>query len=263
MQRILFSRKDFIRRAARRQLDRRRYAFDMMDFDEARLDAYAAVIPITQQDQDHLQDLRSAGIATRSILPPPKATALCRDKLAFMLHLIEAGLGDLLPALLPEAATAPFVLKPRVGEFGRDARVVTADTVACAPLPGPAEGFLKQEYVAGSAEFATHLLMAAGRPVFEFTVEYDMGPAPYVRNADTRGRLAGTAAHTPYLDDFLRLLDAVGFDTGTCCLDYKVRDGRPLVFEVNPRFGGSLSNDLAGYVEAYLGTLGASGPPSS
>jgi carbamoylphosphate synthase large subunit len=34
-----------------------------------------------------------------------------------------------------------------------------------------------------------------------------------------------------------------------------VVDGRPVVFEINPRFGGSLSLDVTAYLDAYLASL--------
>jgi predicted ATP-grasp superfamily ATP-dependent carboligase len=43
-----------------------------------------------------------------------------------------------------------------------------------------------------------------------------------------------------YIDIFSDLLNAIGFE-GLCCIDYKVKNGIPYIFEINPRFGGSLS----------------------
>lgn len=54
-----------------------------------------------------------------------------------------------------------------------------------------------------------------------------------------------------YSDPFLllwdRLLDTLGFE-GLCCINYKLNNGRPLLLEINPRFGGSLGE----YFFAFL-----------
>jgi hypothetical protein len=31
---------------------------------------------------------------------------------------------------------------------------------------------------------------------------------------------------------------------GLCCFNYKLVDGQPVIFELNPRFGGSLPRDI-------------------
>ncbi len=54
-----------------------------------------------------------------------------------------------------------------------------------------------------------------------------------------------------FLDVFADILQIAGFTDGTCCVDYKVVDGIPKIFEVNPRFGWSLLYDLGNYLRAY------------
>jgi hypothetical protein len=49
---------------------------------------------------------------------------------------------------------------------------------------------------------------------------------------------------------------ALGFNTGTCCIDYKIDNGLPKLFEINPRYGASLTGDINRYLKAYLRSLG-------
>ena len=44
---------------------------------------------------------------------------------------------------------------------------------------------------------------------------------------------------------------------GTCCFNYKLVDGAPVILELNPRFGGSLVGDVAIYVAAHLEAIGS------
>jgi carbamoylphosphate synthase large subunit len=41
------------------------------------------------------------------------------------------------------------------------------------------------------------------------------------------------------LNLFAAMLRSINFD-GLCCINYKIVDGRPFIFEINPRFGASL-----------------------
>ena len=43
--------------------------------------------------------------------------------------------------------------------------------------------------------------------------------------------------------------------TGTCCINYKLADGVPMLFEINPRFGATLCADINPYLDAYLASL--------
>jgi hypothetical protein len=57
-----------------------------------------------------------------------------------------------------------------------------------------------------------------------------------------------------YLDLFSEILARLEFE-GTACFDYKIVNGKPVIFEINPRFGGSLCSDITGYLDAYVGSL--------
>jgi len=43
-----------------------------------------------------------------------------------------------------------------------------------------------------------------------------------------------------HLELFSNILKNIGYQ-GLCCIDYKMKDNSPMIFEINPRFGGSLS----------------------
>jgi predicted ATP-grasp superfamily ATP-dependent carboligase len=57
-----------------------------------------------------------------------------------------------------------------------------------------------------------------------------------------------------HVDLFSQILERLSYE-GTACFDYKVVDGKPLVFEINPRYGGSLSGDVTAYLDAYVDAL--------
>ena len=96
---------------------------------------------------------------------------------------------------------------------------------------------MRQEYIPGRFEYATHALFLRNRMVRSLTLRYDMARDGAIKGREwpVQQRLA-RYAHTAA---FTAMLRALGFE-GLCCIDYKLRDGRPLVMEVNPRIGNSL-----------------------
>lgn len=57
---------------------------------------------------------------------------------------------------------------------------------------------------------------------------------------------------TPHLSVLERMLAAIGYE-GLCCVDFKVRDGRLQLLEINPRLGGSLAPSFGAFISRLAG----------
>ncbi|RVT97673.1 hypothetical protein EOD42_07610 [Rhodovarius crocodyli] len=215
---------------------------------EANLCDADVVVPLTLFDRQCLEGRHSPN----AIVPTAASEALCHDKLAFNLAVMEAGLGKHIPAIVEVPDSFPVILKRRRDAWGEHSRILHG-------LPpsalDPAEHFL-QAYIPGNEEWATHLLLRNGQVMFEATIRYEMPLGPYVKGI-RMGELRSEwqTDETPHLECFQRILQAVGFTEGTCCFDYRVHEGVPLVFELNPRFGGSLMGQIGPYLDAYRAAL--------
>ena len=99
--------------------------------------------------------------------------------------------------------------------------------------------YFRQKFVSGTSEFSTHILFNKQRIVRTITLEYI-----FLKDGSSSGKdeKFGIKMHPgcPYLDLFTNMLNCMGYE-GICCFNYKIVDGRPSIFEVNPRFGGNLS----------------------
>jgi predicted ATP-grasp superfamily ATP-dependent carboligase len=62
------------------------------------------------------------------------------------------------------------------------------------------------------------------------------------------------ARQSPYPDLFAQILTRLDYE-GTACFNYKIANGQPMIFEINPRFGGSLTQDVTAYADAYIAAL--------
>jgi glutathione synthase/RimK-type ligase-like ATP-grasp enzyme len=211
------------------------------DFEPARVTDYDLLLPLNVPDLRRLDGMRAH--AAHSVLPIPSSEAIerCDDKLAFVQHLAAAGLGALVPALLdqPGPPGTSYLLKARRSHGGQGTWLITdpdADATMSA-MVDVASGLLRQEYVPGRFEYATHALFMRNRMVRSLTLRYDMA-----RDGAIKGRewpVQQRIVRCEHIAAFSAMLRALGFE-GLCCIDYKMRDGRPLVMEVNPRIGNSL-----------------------
>ncbi len=97
--------------------------------------------------------------------------------------------------------------------------------------------FIIQEYVEGSEEYVTHVLCRDGKILWSETF---VGPVP-VDSKINRGPFAVSivSLEPKVLEVFNSILEIVGY-SGMAAINYKLRDNRPIIFEINPRFGGSL-----------------------
>ncbi len=200
--------------------------------------------------------LRKSGIrlAGKALCPTGQAVDFCHDKHGFCRTLSLTRFHAMIPRLIDrnDSLKFPCILKKSNDEYGVNSAILhsMADVVEWMPKLETQRYFL-QEYVTGNEERATHLLLRDGRIVHAYTVTYDMGDRPFVKGKWCEHLSMRGDHDEKFLDIFADILRIAGFTDGTCCFDYKVVDGIPKIFEVNPRFGWSLLYDLGNYLRAY------------
>ncbi len=247
--------------AIRHNLDRRHTpSFD--DLAEIRPEDFDAVVPLPTADYKVLA--RHPALRGRKFFhPAPDVAALCHDKRALNRFLIDQGFGDLVPPLRAPGPPYPYVWKRRIGGWGQQCRLVDGlDAERGLDLTDP--DWFAQAVTSGTTEYATHILRTGGQVRYASTFVYEMAGAAVIlgeRNGPRTIRFQRGSAHLALFADILARLDY----EGTACFDYKLADGAPRLFEINPRFGASLAFDINAYVEAYVAALGigsARGPAS-
>ncbi len=249
MQRILFGNHPTQMPAIARYIDHARYEASFAPLDAVDLARFDLVVPLRV---DQIEAARPAVALGRAVLPSPDLVALCDDKLALNLWLIERGFGDVVPELLGRQPDAfPYIRKTRRGDFGIGCRMVRG--------PGEDDGsddpdVFRQRAVPGAHEYVLHLLRIGGRIRFHVAYRYDMGQPLGVRGEVDRPASIEPVDPGDVLGACADILDAMGYE-GTCCFNYKLEDGALRLLEVNPRFGGSLVGVVTDYVSAHLAAL--------
>lgn len=195
------------------------------------------LVPLSVHALERLQGMRA--LLTRNPIPIPSMTSvrLCDDKYLFNQVLISGGFGDFIPRM-EGTLRFPYILKKRRGEWSQHVHVIegTEDERKHANALASPEYF-RQEIVRGPYEYATHVLFKQGRIACSLNIEYAFDSATSVKGQDRE--IYRKVCSCPFLDEFTSVLSSIGFE-GLCCINYKVSAGRPLILEINPRFGGSL-----------------------
>jgi predicted ATP-grasp superfamily ATP-dependent carboligase len=100
-----------------------------------------------------------------------------------------------------------------------------------------------QEYIYESKEYAGYFVSHNGNITNAFAYVGEYGNNAYIKCAG--GKFDPTPQKRVVLNDKIKLvfekfLKPCSY-TGTCCFDFKIKDRKLYVFEINPRMGGSLN----------------------
>jgi hypothetical protein len=235
--RVLFTPWPEVEAALRRSFEGTRHTVTMADAPPGGGE-FDLVVPLTIEALVAARE--DAVLCRRNPLPLPSVEAirLFDDKAALNARLRACGFARHVPVDVG-AGRWPYILKRRWDSCARNAfRVAGPEDEAALGMQLASEEFLRQEWVGGDTEYTSHLLHFGGRTRRAITLSFLMANGQSIRGRDPvalHRRCRST--HVPL---FEAMLNATGFE-GLCCVNYKLRDGVPLIMEINPRFGFSLA----------------------
>lgn len=243
--RILFSVKPDWEKKIRKGFRFTNHELYFEDFTPGNISNKDLVVPLTIPDLRIL--IQNRELIKNNPIPIPglEPVNICDDKYLFIQALKKGGFGH----LIPKTGTGlpfPFILKKKTSSYGRDCYLISTAEEADKynDLMGDPD-FFCQEVVWGIYEFATHIIFKDNKILSALTIRYE-----YPGNVSISGKdkyIAKNIAECPYLETFSAILKHIGFE-GLCCFDYKVMDDKPFIFEINPRFGGSLSRYFFSFI---------------
>jgi hypothetical protein len=212
-----------------------------VDFDvisPGKIKNYDMVIPLNMEDLRKLQNVPE--LVNNKLVPIPgiEVTNICDDKFLFDQTLVEKGFKDFLPKT-GQNLQFPFLLKKKVSEGGLECYFIydSEQKEKLIELINNPDYFC-QEIIKGKSEFDTHILFKNHQIAASITIENFFEKDAYLKGIDKF--ICTKIVQSPYLDIFSEILDSIGFE-GLCCFNYKENHGKPAIFEINPRFDGSLS----------------------
>jgi hypothetical protein len=234
---ILFSNKQDWKRPIENGFRFTHHDLAFADLSTAKLKDFDLVVPLTIEDVKYLNELPELIVDNPIPIPSMECTLLCDDKLLLNRALEANGLGHCVPRM-GGALTYPYILKKRIDAYGANSHIIfspqqeqtLAETLAHAD-------YFSQEFIPGHLEYATHILFRDRRCICALNIKY-----AFDSDTPIKGKTRETCTRIcrcPYLEEFSSILSTIGFN-GLCCINYKERNNRPLILEINPRFGGSL-----------------------
>jgi hypothetical protein len=244
---ILFSRRDEWEKNIRGGFALSPHKLIFKELADQNISEYDLVVPLTVADIRYLNEQRAAINGNQIPIPTLESVDICEDKLLFDQKLRENGFGNYLPKI-DRGLPYPYILKKRVAENSDFCFIISdldAETKYKHLIESPE--YFCQQIIVGSTEFATHLILKAGEIKSSLTIKYAFDGANAIKGKSHE--VYRKTAGCPYLALFAEILKSINFE-GLCCFNYKIVDGKPLIFEVNPRFGGSLCTFFFAFVNA-------------
>ena len=213
------------------------------------------IIPLMEQHTRHCP--RTA----RTLMPDHQTLEILADKLAFAGYVREHQLEHYCPKFFatPEEAEFPCVLKRPDLNAGNGIEMVSSPTHLRELLVQELwqeNKWLLQAYVPGGKEYVTHCVCKGGKILWHCSFLYEHDGSSVIRRWDTRVTTRAVPTDPRHLSQFQELLAPISYD-GPCNIDYKISTaGDLLVFEINPRFGGSLMPpEHIGYLRGALAVI--------
>lgn len=234
---ILFSRKEDWQPIIEEGLKFSKYKIAFEELTPDNISNFDLVVPLTISDLIHLNDFPYK-ISTNPIpIPTTKSVLLCDDKFVFNESMVEMGFSQYIPKMGGKHKF-PYMVKKRVDVWGVNTHIIhdSQDEAKYKELLDD-EDYFTQELVLGNSEYATHILFINGEIAYSLNIKYVFDSEMPIKGQVKQVYLK--IEHCPYLELFANILKAIDFN-GLCCFNYKVRNKKPLIFEINPRFGGSL-----------------------
>ena len=99
--------------------------------------------------------------------------------------------------------------------------------------------YIIQEYISGKEEYSSHLFINNGKILWSRCYKLTSNDDYFIQ----KGRMKSYEKINDFDYSVFETIFSIVNYTGFACIDYKIKDGVIKIFEINPRFGGSLLND--------------------
>jgi hypothetical protein len=207
----------------------------------AKLPSTRAETLIVPLGEDHIRDCPTDH---RSLVPAAHALETLSDKARFADFMEQIGLAGLCPRRYPrrEDAAFPCVLKrlDQNGAYGVE--LVASDGQLDALLRSDVfvgQRYLLQAFVPGDVEYSFHAVCRDGAILWSIALSRSIGPGARIGSPD-HDTVKPITPSPHVLSQISTVLARLHY-SGPCCANYKVLpSGDIAIFEINPRFGGSL-----------------------
>lgn len=214
------------------------------------LEEFSMIVPLTIEDALHLNERARLLPELPVLAPSDRCIGICHDKLRFHQFLNSHGFSDAVPPLR-HRGEYPYILKPREGAWGVGMRIVrSAEDELRLDGAGISPTHFRQACIAGFTEYTCHFIRSEGRTLFYRCLQFNYAEELFIKGSATEPLNSVEVDHITHQPLFDAILSALEYQ-GIGCVNYKVIAGQPTIFEINPRFGGSLIRFLDAALPIY------------
>jgi carbamoylphosphate synthase large subunit len=181
-----------------------------------------------------------------SLTSTPELVKLMADKLLLTENLLVNGFAHYVPKTWtnPEDSAFPCILKRRDLNGGQGIRILRSVLdlqEALTEFEFQGTQYFFQELVSANEEYVCHLVAMKGEILFSNYFEYGMPHPDVVRRLGGQITFTNFGSNLDYKvsNVFKNIIKHLNY-SGPCNIDFKLINGLPKIFEINPRLGGSL-----------------------
>ena len=156
----------------------------------------------------------------------------------FSQFMMDHNMSNLIPKvydLKNDNISYPCILKLNVGGYGGNKTYVINNKTELEQKMGDTTNWIIKELICEKTEYTAHILAIDGIVIHIITYGTVYVFDNYIKRGSANIHIRDID-HSEYFVDIFRLLNYTGF----ACINYKIIDSIPKIFEINPRLGGSL-----------------------
>jgi len=197
-------------------------------------------IRYTRYIQENQKKFDDAGITYH--IPCKFITNAFANKLSFHSFMTYNGFFGYIPKKY-DTIVYPCIIKHKFSVYGKDTHILNSPDNL--PKDIDLNDYIINELIPGKSEYVTHIFAKNGKILLESTNKYTFDIPLYIKGVQTRPSLKEKIK----IDNnircvFERIVEKSDY-SGMMCIDYKIVDNLPIIFEINPRLGGSLRGDIS------------------
>jgi predicted ATP-grasp superfamily ATP-dependent carboligase len=224
------------------------------EFNEINPDLFDLVIPMTIHAQRYINEHHAYLKWRKALNPSNNAMDLCDNKEEFSNFLIINGFADFVPKT-NEIFAYPYILKKKIGEWGLDLIVINDAECELAHINEIESGdYFRQEYIEGKDEYTTHIIINNKKISFYKTLKFTFAERFFIKGKHFKHISQEIVDHSQFKDLFEVILNTLEYQ-GICCFNYKLFKDKPKIFEINPRYGASMTTFINEALISYRDIL--------
>jgi biotin carboxylase len=181
-----------------------------------------------------------------SLTSTPALVRLMADKLMLTKNLAAHGFDQFVPRTWTNHAdsTFPCILKRRDLNGGQGIRILKSANQLqefLTELEFQETQYFFQELISAKAEYVCHIVALKGEILFSNNFAYTMPDPEMIRGSSSHITFTnlGSILDQEVHGTFKKIIKHLNY-SGPCNIDFKLINGVPKIFEINPRLGGSL-----------------------